>query len=66
MDNQILKDNGKTQLVFQEIKIQFQHRRNPYPKSSSRKRTSQDGTGKDQSHKEIEDTNKNQECRELS
>jgi len=47
------------------IKMQFQHRRNPYLRGSSWKRTSQDGTGKDKGSKGVENTNKSQRCQEF-
>ena len=47
------------------IKMQLQYRRNPYLKSYSGKRTSQNGAEKDQSSKRMEDTNKGQGCREF-
>jgi len=65
MNNQIPEDSGETQFVFQTIEMQFQHRRNPYLRGGSWKRTSQDRTGKDKSSKEVEDTNKNQGRREF-
>ena len=45
--------------------MRFQHGRNPYLRGDSRKRTSQDGTGKNKGSKEVKNTNKSQECREF-
>ena len=53
------------QFVFQMIKMQLQHGRNPYIRGSSWKRTSQDGTRKDKGSEGVENTNKSQGCREF-
>ena len=45
--------------------MRFQHGRNPYLRGDSRKRTSQDGTGKNKSSKGVENTNESQGCREF-
>jgi len=65
MNNQIFEDSGKTQFVFQEIKMRLQHGRNPYIRSGSWKGTSQNGTGKDKSGKGMENPNEGQGCREF-
>ena len=56
-NGQILKNSRETQSVFQEVKMQLQHGRNPYFRSHSREGTGQDGTKKDKSSKGVEDTN---------
>jgi len=65
MNNQVSEDCRETQSVFQMVKMWFQYRRNSNTGSSHWKRTSQDGTKKDQSSHEMEDTDKGQECRKL-
>ena len=65
MNNQIFEDSGKTQFVFQEIKMQLQYGRNPYIRSGSWKRTSQNGTGEDKSSKGMENPNESQGCQEF-
>ena len=65
MNNQIFEDSGKTQFVFQEIKMQLQHGRNPYIRGGSWKGTSQNGTEKDKSGKGMENPNKGQGCWEF-
>ena len=52
--------------MFQTIKMQLYYERNSDTRSHHWKRTSQNGTGKNQSHQEIEDTNKSQGCRKFS
>jgi len=47
------------------IKIQLQYGKNPYFRSYSRKGTSQNGAGKDQCSKKIEDANKGQGHKEF-
>jgi len=47
------------------IKMQFQYGGNSYPKSHSRKGTSQDGTREDKGSKRMENTNKSQRYREF-
>ena len=56
MDNLIFKDSGKTQFVFQKIKIQLQHGRNPNTRSSYWKSISPNRRRKDQGSKRVEDT----------
>ena len=65
-NGQILKNSRETQSVFQEVKMQLQHGRNPYFRSHSREGTGQDGTKKDKSSKGVEDTNQSQGCGKLS
>jgi len=55
-NGQILKDSREIQSVFQKVKIQFQHERNPYLRSHSREETGQDGTREDKGSKGMEDT----------
>ena len=64
-NSQVLKDSRETQFVFQEVKMQLQHGRNPYLRSHHRERTSQDGTREDKDSKEMEDTSKGQRCGKL-
>ena len=42
--------------------MQFQYRRNPYPRSHSRERIGQDETRKDKNSEGVEDTDKSQGC----
>ena len=51
--------------MFQEVKMQFQYRGNPYPRSYCRERADQDGTREDKGDKGMKDTNKDQRYRKL-
>ena len=64
-DNQVPEDSGKTQSVFQTIKMRLQYGGNFYPKGNSGKGTSQDGTREDKGSERMENTNKSQRCWEF-
>jgi len=64
-NGQILKDSGETQFVFQEVKMQLQHGRNPYLRSCSREEIGQDRIKEDKSSKGVEDTDQSQGCGKL-
>ena len=59
-NDQILEDSRETQSVFQEIEMQFQHGRNPYPRSHCREGTNQDEIGEDKGSKRMENTNESE------
>jgi len=64
-NDQVHEDSGKTQPVFQTIKIRLQYGGNPYPRSNSGKGTSQDGTREDKGGERMENTNKSQRYRDF-
>ena len=61
----IFEDSRETQPVFQKIKMQLQHGRNPYFRSGCWQRADSNGTRKDQGSKRMEDTDKSKRCGKL-
>ena len=55
-NSQIFEDSRKAQSVFQKIRMQFQHGRNPYSRSYCGKGRNQDRIGEDKGSKRMEDT----------
>ena len=55
MNSLLFEDSGKTQSVFQEVKMWLQHGRNSNSRSSSWERTSANGNGQGQSSQRMED-----------